>query len=113
MQDTKPAWLREAESKYERGLLLGRALGEVYRRENPSEPYVSIPPAFMITDHDGATWTFGHEYRETRWSFEMNVLRNDVNVGQFAEKIEFRGGKVYLYGRDGRRVASRSRRHIL
>ena len=113
MTDTKPAWLREALSTWDPALLFGRLKGITYRRENPTDHYVTVPPALMITDHDGAVWSFGNEYRETRWAFEMEVLRNDVKTGHFAERIEFRGGVVYLYGKDGRRVVSRSRKHII
>ena len=113
MSDTKPAWLREAEQTWDPALLFGRLRGITYRRENVTDNYVVVPPALMITDHDGAVWSFGNEYRETRWFFEMEVLRNDVKTGHFAERIEFKAGTVVLYGKDGRRVVSRSRKHIL
>lgn len=91
-------------------LLLGRALGQTFRRENKTEPYVVIPPALVITDSDGATWTLGTEYNV---HFEFNVLRNDRDTGEFAERIEYRQGVVTLYGKAGRRTFSRSRRHFI
>lgn len=91
-------------------LLIGRANGVTFRRENPTEAYVVIPPAWMITDSDGATWTFGTEFNVLG---EINVLRNDVNTGEFAQRIEYRRGVVKLYGKGGTRSFSRSRRHFI
>jgi hypothetical protein len=91
-------------------LLIGRADGQLFRRENKTESYVVIPPAHLITDSDGAMWTFGFKYDGYG---EINVLRNDVDVGEFAQKIEYRKGVVRLFGRAGTRVFSRSRRHFI
>jgi hypothetical protein len=91
-------------------LLIGRALGQTWRRADRSEPYVCIPPALIITDSDGACWTFGTAFNA--WN-EINVLRNDIDTGEFAERIEYRRGIVTLYGRSGRRVFSRNRRHFI
>lgn len=91
-------------------LLIGRALGVNYRRENKTEAYVCIPPALIITDSDGGTWTFGTEFNAYG---EINVLRNDVNMGEFAQRIDYRGGVVRLYGKGGTRSFSRSRRHFI
>jgi hypothetical protein len=91
-------------------LLIGRALGQTYRRENKTDADVVIPPAFLITDSDGAAWTFGSEYNTDG---EINVLRNDVDTGEFAQRIEYRRGVVTLYGRSGRKRFSRSRRHFI
>jgi hypothetical protein len=90
-------------------LLIGRALGQTWRRENKTESYVTIPPALVITDSDGAIWTAGFKFING----EFNVLRNDVDTGEFAERVEYHNGVVRLYGKAGRRVFSRSRRHIL
>lgn len=91
-------------------LLIGRALGVTYRRENPTEAYVVIPPAMVITDSGGGTWTFGFEFNALG---EINVLRNDISTGEFAQRIEYRQGVVRLYGRGGTRSFSRSRRHFI
>src|SRR5215469_8674818 len=96
-------------------LLEGRALGTVYYRENRTEKYVSIPPAFIITDESGGTWTFGGEYGRIgtgRYErFVFSVTRNDVNLGELAERIEFMAtrsnprGTVIIYGPSyGRKV---------
>lgn len=91
-------------------LLIGRANGVVFRRADKTESYVTVPPAYIITDSDGGTWTFGAEYNGYG---EINVLRNDVNTGEFAQRIEYRKGVVWLYGRAGWRSFSRNRRHII
>jgi hypothetical protein len=91
-------------------LLIGRALGQTWRRNDPTEPYTVVPPALVVTDSDGATWTFGTEFSVHG---EINVLRNDVDVGEFAERIEYRRGVVRLYGKCGMRTFSRSRKHFI
>ncbi len=91
-------------------LLTGRANGETYVRENRTERYVCIPPAYIITDETGATWTFGHSYVRHGDGFLLSVMRNDVDTGELAEKIEFRAtrmnprGSVTIYGPYGRKV---------
>lgn len=91
-------------------LLIGRANGVAFKRENKTENYVVIPPAYIITDSDGGTWTFGTEFNTYD---EINVLRNDVDTGEFAQRIEYNKGVVTLHGRGGRRSFSRSRRHFI
>lgn len=91
-------------------LLIGRANGQTIRRENKTESYVVIPPALWITDSDGAVWTLGTEYTV---HMEFNVLRNDVDTGQYAARIEYRAGVLRIYGRDGWRTFSRNRRHFI
>jgi len=58
-------------------LLAGRALGQTFLREERSDKYVSIPPACVITDETGATWTFGKDYDEVGRHYEFSVPRND------------------------------------
>ncbi len=94
-------------------LLIGKAMGEIYRRENRTESYVCCPPAFSIVDSDGAVFTLGFEYIEYPRHYEFNVLRNDVSTGQFAEKIEYRNGVVRIFGRDGTRTFSRNKCHFI
>jgi hypothetical protein len=95
-------------------LLIGKALGEIIRRENRTESYVACPPACYITDDDGAIFTLGFEYIEHRFKYEFMVLRNDVPTGQFAERIEYtrragHSGTVRLFGKDGVRTFSRNK----
>jgi hypothetical protein len=96
-----------------KGLLVGRANGARYERENPSERDVQIPPAYMITDTDGAVWTFGSEYVVHNGEYEFNVLRNDVDTNETAKRIVYQGGVVTIYGSYGRKRFSRSRRHFI
>lgn len=96
-------------------LLLGRALGVTFRREDRTESYVCIPPALIITDSDGGTWTLGTEYNT---HFEWNVLRNDKDTGEFASRIEYRrdnvGGVLRIYGREyGSKTLSRNKRTFI
>jgi len=92
--------------------LIGRALGQAWKRENVTESYVVIPPALIITDSDGAAFTLGTEYDV---HMQFNVLRNDVDTGEFAQRIEYRRGQpVRIYGRPyGVKSFSRSRRHFI
>lgn len=87
-------------------LLKGRAVGREFVRENPTEPYVEIPPAFLITDQDGATFTLGTLYKGDGWNMEFNVLRNDVDTGEFASRIVYQRGVVRIFGKAGWRAWS-------
>lgn len=73
--------------------------GSVHVRENRSERGVTVPPARLITDETGAMWTLGTEYAKTAdgWGFDFNVLRNDIDTGEMASRIEFKGGKVRIF----------------
>ena len=81
-------------------LLVGRALGQRYYRENRTERDVCIPPALIITDRDGKTFTFGFQYNN---AMEINVLVNDVDTGEFASRIDYAKGVVTIYGSAGTR----------
>ena len=94
-------------------LLLGRLGGQTFRRENPSEAYVCVPPALLVTDSDGGTFTLGLEYVQCGWTFEFNVLRNDVDTGEMASRIEYRGGVVRIFGKNGWRSWGRARHSFI
>jgi hypothetical protein len=85
-------------------LLVGRADGATFRRENATESYVEVPPAYVITDSTGATWTLGAHYIQRGATFEFGVMRNDVYVGEMASKIVYRRGKIRIFGADGWRI---------
>lgn len=85
-------------------LLRGRADGRTYYRENATEPYVEIPPAYIITETDGTTWTLGNHYVQRGWIFEFSVMRNDVDTDEVASKIVYQRGRIRIFGRDGWRV---------
>lgn len=94
-------------------LLLGKLFGQIYRRENKTESYVCIPPALVITDSDGATWSLGLKYQTHHAEYEFNVLRNDVDTGEMAKRIEYKKGVVSIFGQYGWKQFSRSRRHFI
>jgi hypothetical protein len=69
-----------------------------------TEGYVAIPPALMIRDEENALWTLGFDYSETEWRtgrYEYDVVRNGRKTGEFARVIEFRKGKVRIWGAEG------------
>jgi len=85
-------------------LLVGRANGVHFRRNDATEPYVEIPPAYIITDSSGATWTLGNEYVQKGWAFYFSVMRNDVDTGELACKIIYQRGRVRIFTPDGWKV---------
>lgn len=94
-------------------LLVGRAHGLRYEREDKTESYVEIPPAFLITDSDGAMWTFGTQFSTHNGEYEFNVLRNDVDTGEVAKRIVYQKGVVSIFGHYGWKRFSRNRRHFI
>ena len=111
---TVPLFINRTKGSDDAHLLIGKALGQVIRRENITESYVCCPPACYITDDDGAIFTMGFDYIEYPFKYEFMVLRNDKPTGQFAERIEYTrraggSGTVKLFGNDGVRVFSRNK----
>jgi hypothetical protein len=99
---------------FDNQLLVGRIGGVRYERENKTESYVVIPPAFIITDSDGAAWTLGSQYVDHGGGeYEFNVLRNDIDTGETAKRIEYRQGVVRIFGWYGWKTFSRNRRHFI
>lgn len=70
-----------------------------------TESYVSVPPALTIVDEVGAVWTLGFgtapQWQSPRGEFAFNVLRNGVDTGEVASRIERRGGRVKIFTRHG------------
>lgn len=75
-----------------------------------TEEYVSSPPALAIIDEAGAVWTLGlsmqRQQSETggfapKGEFAFNVLRNAVDVGEIASRIERRRGKIRIFTHSG------------
>lgn len=75
-----------------------------------TEGYVSIPPALVIRDETGSTWTLGFDYSQTEWNsgrFEYDIVRNGKVTGEFGRVIEYRNNSygqkvVRVWGSDGR-----------
>ena len=85
-------------------LLVGRARGVRFHRNDATEPYVEIPPAYIITESNGATWTLGNSYLQRGQVFEFNVMRNDIDTGEFASRIVYQRGKVRIWGQGAWKV---------
>lgn len=77
-------------------------------QQHITESYVSVPPALTITDEAGAIWTLGFNTQPKGLSpdgeYAFDVLRNGVYVGEVASRIERRGGRTRIFGRDGWKV---------
>ena len=70
-----------------------------------TEAYVSIPPALVIRDNEGALWTLGFDQGGWRTGeFEFDVVRNGKKTGEHACRIEFRGGRIRIYGAERWRI---------
>lgn len=64
-----------------------------------TENYVSIPPALIITDEAGSIWTLGFVTGPiSGGEFTFNVLRNGVDTGEYANRIERRKNEIWIYG---------------
>lgn len=70
-----------------------------------TEDYVCTPPALTITDEAGAIWALGMHARGLHGGeFAFDVLRNGIHVGEIANRIERRNGKVSIFGPEGRKA---------
>lgn len=69
-----------------------------------TEDYVVTPPALTITDETGAIWSLGMTSRGVHGGeFAFDVLRNGLLVGEIANRIERRSGKISIFGPQGRK----------
>jgi len=67
-----------------------------------TESYVSSPPALTITDERGDLWCLGFNGgRVQGGEFSYGVLRNGVDTGEMANRIERRGGRIRIFTSDG------------
>jgi hypothetical protein len=63
-----------------------------------TENYVSTPPALMVLDETGAVWALGmQQVTGPRGEYAFDVLRDGQPTGEFASRIERRGGKVRIF----------------
>ena len=85
-------------------LLVGSAQGVTFQREDKTENYVEVPPALLITDADGAVWSLGTDHKIIDGRYHFNVIRNDKNMGVYAEKIVYEKRRVNIYTAEGRFV---------
>jgi len=74
-------------------------------QQHVTENYVSVPPALTITDEYGAVWTLGMKvapkHKAPDGEFAFAVLRNGINTGEIASRIERRSGKVKIFTAEG------------
>jgi len=77
-------------------------------QQHITEHYVSVPPALLITDERGDTWTLGLKTAEAedspRGEFAFEVMRNGIGVNEIASRIERRNGRVRIFTRTGWKV---------
>lgn len=67
-----------------------------------TESYVSVPPALRVSDETGAIWTLGFRPGVgPRGEYSYNILRNGVDMGESASRIERRNGKVRIFTAEG------------
>lgn len=79
-----------------------------------TEGYVCIPPALVIRDGKGNLWTLGFDMGGWRTGeFEYDVVRNANKTGEKACRIEFRGGKVRIFGVAGWRTWSETHKAFI
>jgi hypothetical protein len=70
-----------------------------------TESYVSVPPALIIQDNEGAFWTLGFDQGEWRTGeYEFDVVRNGVRTGEHACRIEMKAGQIRIFGSEGWRA---------
>lgn len=71
-------------------------------QQHITEEYVSVPPALTITDEAGAIWTLGFRFGAApRGEFAFNVLRNGLEIGEIASRIERRHGRIRIFTASG------------
>lgn len=72
-------------------------------QKHETENYVSVPPALIITDDGNNVWTLGFSNAPDapKGEFAFNVLKNGVNTGEWASRIERRNGRVRVFTPSG------------
>lgn len=70
-----------------------------------TESYVSSPPALTLIDERGDLWCLGFTAaphgKVPGGEFAYDVLRNGEPTGEFASRIERRGGRIRIFTADG------------
>ena len=70
-----------------------------------TESYVSSPPALTIFDETGAVWTLGNmtapRGRSPNGEYAFNVLRNGIETGEIASRIERRNKRIRIFTETG------------
>jgi hypothetical protein len=67
-----------------------------------TENFVSTPPALFIKDERGDVWALGlQQVPGPRGEFAFPVVRNGIELGEFASRIERRNGKIRVFTLNG------------
>ena len=67
-----------------------------------TEAYVSSPPALIVVDEEGAVWTLGNKLQMgPRGEYAFDILRDGVDTGEVASRIERREGKIRIFTLNG------------
>ena len=70
-----------------------------------TEQYVAVPPALTITDEGNNVWTLGTQMAPRakcpNGEYAFDVVRNGFATGDFASRIERRGGRIRIFTPDG------------
>ena len=74
-------------------------------QEHETENYVAVPPALIITDAQNNVWTLGFQTapqgRSPDGEFAFNVLKNGMETGEVASRIERRSSRIRIFTCDG------------
>ena len=64
-----------------------------------TDSYVTVPPALVITDSQGAVWTLGfiRARNHPKGEYAFNVLRNGLETGEAASRIEYRNNRIRIF----------------
>jgi hypothetical protein len=75
----------------------------VGEQKHVTENYVSVPPALTITDETGSIWTLGFKFGKIapKGEYAFNVLRDGIEIGEFASRIERRKGQIWIFTAEG------------
>lgn len=67
-----------------------------------TENYVVSPPALLLNDSAGNVWALGlQQIPGPRGEYAFPVVRNGLETGEFASRIERRGGKIRIFTLNG------------
>lgn len=74
-------------------------------QQHQTEAYVAVPPALTITDELNQVWTLGFQTapqgKSPNGEYAFPVLKNGMETGEIASRIEYRGGRIRVFTRDG------------
>jgi hypothetical protein len=82
-----------------------------------TDGYVCSPPALWVRDSDGSVFTLGTEHipghQFPTGEYEYDVVWNGIKTGEFACRIEMRGGRIRIYGIQGWRTWSQPAKRFI